>query len=161
MDGNNLDILLDKLFGYANEIMAMKGIYPYVSFVTKNGIIISRGYNQERENRDITSQDSVVAIRNAQTALETGNLAGYILISMFEPTILGFDVALWSGIKDFVWCINSSSLPNHYNKLKYTPLDYAKHHPGELTISNGLREAEALKLMHYAKSNKLYPDNLL
>lgn len=159
MDGDPQKIL-DELFSFTRKIMDDYKIYPYADFVVKNGVIISRGYNYEREEGDITMQSAVVAIRRAQEALETGDLSGHILYGIFEPTILGFDVALWSGIKSFVWCINSSSLPNHYNKMKYTPLDYAKNHPGEASIINGLREKEALKLVSLAKTRKYYPDNL-
>lgn len=159
MDGKQKQ-LIDELFSFGQEIMEIHGIYPYVSFVVKDGVIISRGYNMERESRDVTLQGDVVAIRNAQEALETGYLSGYTLYSLFEPTILGFDVALWSGIRDFVWCINSASLPRFYNKLRYAPLDYSKNHPGEITIQNGLREHDALQLVAKAKSARLYPDNL-
>ncbi len=160
MDGNRLEEILNELFEFAKETMDKHGIYPYVSFVVKDGVIVSKGLNIERELKDVTLQGDVVAIRNAQKAMETGDLSGYVLISFFEPTILGFDVALWSGIKDFVWCINSSSLPNHYNKIKYTPVDYQKNHPEEISIKNGLREKEALMLVKEAKDKKYYPDNL-
>lgn len=158
MDGK--EELINELFTFAQEIMDTKGIYPYVSFLVKDGVVVSRGYNMERESRDVTLQGDVVAIRNAQEALETGDLSDYTLYSFFEPTILGFDVALWSGIKNFVWCINSTSLPQFYNKLHYTPLDYVQNHPGEIKIEHGILEKEALQLVGKAKEAKLYPDNL-
>lgn len=159
MDGEKLNKIVNELFDFGKEIMNKYKIYPYVSFVVKNGVIVAKGYNQSREKRDVSLQGDVVAIRNAQEALDTGDLKGYTLISLFEPTILGFDVALWAGITDFVWCINSSSLPNHYNKLKYTPLDYAQKH-SEITIKKGLKEKEALSLVKQAKAEQYYPDNL-
>lgn len=158
MDGNK--IIIDELFDFAKEIMNKKTLYPYVSFIVKDGVIISRGYNRERETKDVTRQDQVDSIRNAQEALDTGDLSGYSLFSFFEPTILGFDVALWSGIKDFHWCINSTSLPNHYNKLSYNPMVYAKKHK-DITIENGIREKEALKFVEIAIKNRYYPDNLV
>jgi tRNA(Arg) A34 adenosine deaminase TadA len=161
MDGNKLDKILDEIFDFGQEIMSKYGIYPYVAFVTKNGVIVSKGYNRERETRDVTQQGDVVAIRTAQESLETGSLSGYTLVSLFEPTILGFDVALWSGITDFIWCINSSSLPNHYHKINYNPIIYAQNHPGKIIIKNGLREKEGLQLVKISKEKQLYPDNLL
>lgn len=160
MDGKN-EKIINELFEFAKEKMEKEMIYPYVSFVVRNGVIISRGNNKERETRDVTRQGDVDAIRNAQEALDTGDLTGYSLYSFFEPTILGFDVALWTGIRDFHWCINSSSLPKQYNKLNYNPLSYLKDHPKEITIENGIRETEALKLVEESKRKKLYPDNLL
>lgn len=160
MDGKR-EMIISELFEFAKEKMEKEMIYPYVSFVVKNGVIISRGSNRERETKDVTRQGDVDAIRNAQEALDTGDLSGYSLYSFFEPTILGFDVALWSGIKDFHWCINSSSLPKQYNKINYNPLSYLNAHPNEITIENGIREEEALKLVEESKQKKLYPDNLL
>ncbi len=161
MVGKTQQKILDELFSFAQEVMDKYHIYPYVSFVVKDGIIVSKGYNRERESRDVTDQGDVVAIRNAQTALDTGDLSGYSLWGFFEPTILGFDVALWSGITDFSWCINSSSLPQFYNNLRYTPLDYLKNHPGKITIQNGIEEKRALELVSKAKDSHYYPDNLL
>ena len=159
MDGNQNKVI-DELFNFGTEIMNKYKIYPYTDFVVRDSVIVSRGYNYERESGDISMQSAVTAIRWAQESLEVGDLTGYTLYSLFEPTILGFDVALWSGIRNFVWCLNSSSLPKHYNKLKYTPLDYLKNHPGKITIKNGIREKEVLELVKSAKKNKYYPDNL-
>lgn len=159
--GKITDKILDELFRLAKEIMDDDKIYPYVDMVVKNDEIISWGKNIERDTRDVTDQSAVVAIRKAQRALDIGDLSGYTLVSLFEPTILGFDVALWSGIKRFVWCINSSSLPNHYNKLKYNPFVYAKNHPGKIEIISRIREKDALELVKIAKAKKYYPDNLL
>ena len=156
----NFKNIIDELFDFAKYIVEREKIYPYVSFVVKDGVIISRGFNDSRYKTDITRQGDVVAVRFAQEALETGDLSGYSLYSFMEPSILGFDVAMWSGIRDFVWLINSTSLPNQYNKLKYTPLDYQKAYPNQITISNGIRENKALDLVKYAHENGYYPENL-
>lgn len=161
MVGKISDLLLDELFALARETMEKLRMYPYVALVTKDGQVISRGHNNERETRDVTNHGDVVAIRRAEAGLDTGNLTGYTLLSLFEPTILGFDVALWAGIKSFAWCINSSSLPEHYHKLNYDPLVYAANHPGEIEIIHGMREKDGLALVKLAKRQKLYPDNLL
>lgn len=141
----------DEIFSYAKEVMHKRRIYPYVSFIVKEGVIISRGYNRERETWDLTNQDQVVSIREAQKALDTDNLKGYSLFSFYEPTLLGFDVSLWSGISDFHWCINSTSAKESYNKISYRPTDYQKNNPGKITIQDGVREKEALALVAVAK----------
>lgn len=155
MDGNKVksNHIFDDLFSYAQEIMTSKQIYPYVSFIVKDSVVISRGRNKEQETFDLTNQDQVVSIREAQKTLDSGNLEGYSLYSFFEPTILGFDVALWSGVKDFHWCINSSSYPFSYNPMKYSVVDYEKDHPGIITIEAGVREKEALELVKLAEQN--------
>lgn len=144
--------LLDELFKYAKEIMKAHQIFPYVSFIVKENVVIARGYNRERETFNLANQDQVVSIREAQKALDTGDLSGYSLYSFFEPTILGFDVALWSGITDFHWCINAKSYPSSYNPINYTIADYAKSHPGKIAIEPGIREKEALQLVKIAES---------
>ncbi len=160
MDGSE-EKIIDELFNYANSVMNDKKIYPYVDFIVKNGVVISRGYNRERETGDLTMQGSVVAIRNAIEALGTGDLSGYSLYSFFEPTILNFDVAIWAGIKKFIWCINSSLIPRHYNNMKYLLLDYAKNHSRDITITNGVREKDAMKLVKEASNKHYYPYYLL
>lgn len=161
MVGNQWDKIIDEVFTLGKEVMKQYGTYPYVDLVIKDGVIVSWGRNTERETRDVTNQSAVVAIRKAQEALDAGDLSGHALVGLFEPTMLGFDVALWSGIRSFVWCINSLSLPRHFNKMNYSPLIYAKNHPGKIEIVNGLREKEGLDLVKIAKEKKYYPDNLL
>jgi tRNA(Arg) A34 adenosine deaminase TadA len=157
MDGKySRNTLIDELFAYAREIMETHKIFPYVSFIVKNGVIIARGYNRELETYDLTNQDQVVSIRAAQEVLDTGSLKGYSLYSIFEPTILGFDVALWSGITDFHWCINATSFPASYNPINYHIVDYKKRHPDQITIEPGIREKGALKLVEIAKRKKYY-----
>ncbi len=148
------DKIIYQLFDYAKETMQVHKTYPYVSFVLKNGIVISRGYNREVETFDLTNQDQVVSIREAQKALDTGDLCGYSLFSFFEPTILAFDVALWAGITDFHWCINASSYPASYNPLKYRVSDFLKNNPGKITIEAGIQEEDALKVVAIAEKNK-------
>ncbi|KKP85754.1 MAG: CMP/dCMP deaminase zinc-binding (Modular protein) [Candidatus Roizmanbacteria bacterium GW2011_GWA2_35_8] len=156
MDGNHKqDKLLDELFIYAKEIMIEHKIFPYVSFIAKNAVIIARGYNRERETYDLTNQDQVVSIRAAQKTLDTGSLKGYSLFWFFEPTILAFDVALWSGITDFHWCINSKSFLASYNPINYDVKDYVKAHPGKIIIKPGIREKEALELVKLAKKKNI------
>ena len=150
MDGDNKKII-DELFLFAKENMDSRKVYPYVSFIVKEGNIISKGSNQEAETFDLTNQDEVVSIRAAQRSLDTGSLAGYSLYSFFEPTMLAFDVALWSGVTDFHWCINSTSYPSSYNQMNYHVADYAKDHPGKITIQSGIQETEALQLVKEAE----------
>lgn len=158
MDGE--EKIIEELLKYGEKVMRAYKIYPYVSFIAKNGVVIARGRNTDREHPDVTLQDQVVAIRAAQEALDTGDLSRYTLYSLFEPTILGFDVALWAGIKRFVWCANKISVPNHYNNIHYGPLDYLANHPGEIFIKNGIHEKEGLRLIQTAQQNHYYPDNL-
>lgn len=160
MDGN-LEIFKKELFDYAKEIMQKHRIFPYVAMVTKEGKVIAKGHNMATKaellySGDITQQGDVMAVRNAQAILKSGNLENNTLISFMEPTILGFDVALWSGIKDFIWFINKSSAPEHYTDINYSPLEYSKKH-SDITIKAGIFEDEALELINLARKKRYYP----
>lgn len=154
MVGSNHEKIFQELFIFAKKIMDDYHIYPYVSCIVKDGVIVTMGRNEARETLDVTMDDQVVSIRKAQEALEIGNLSEYTLYSIFEPTILSFDVALWAGIRKFVWCIGSSSVPESYLNLGYSPKDYE----GELQIEivDGIMEEEALKLVRYAKEKDYF-----
>jgi len=157
MDGKNIqNSILDELFSYAKEIMNAHKMFPYVSFIVKKNVVIARGYNCERETFDLTNQDQVVSIRAAQKALDTGDLKGYSLLSFFEPTILAFDVSLWSGITDFHWCISSKSYQEIYKTVNYSVVDFAKANPDKITIKQGLKEKEALALVDIAKKKGFF-----
>jgi tRNA(Arg) A34 adenosine deaminase TadA len=158
MDGNKVSQnIIDVLFDWARQTMEERKSYPYVSFVVKDNIIVSKGINRERETYDLTNQDQVVSVREAQNSLDTGNLKGYSLVSLFEPTLLAFDVALWAGITDFHWCINASSSPVSYNPMSYSIKVYKNHNPDKITIESGIREKEALGLLKIAEKNKYLP----
>ena len=159
MDGSHSAQIVDQLFGYATYVVETEKRIPYVSIVAKGDVVIAKGLNMAYDTYDITSFGDVVAIRSAQEALETGNLEGYSLYSFFEPVLMGFDIALWSGIKHFVWCINSKSYRDKYNKMSYTPLVYAESHP-EVEVAAGIRDTEALKIADLAIRNNYFPDNI-
>jgi tRNA(Arg) A34 adenosine deaminase TadA len=159
--GGDPNLVLDELLRFAKQIMLEKQMYPYVALVVKNGVIISRGYNFERESKDLSMFSGVTAIRWAQDALDTGDLTGYSLYSLFQPTHLDFDVALWSGIRNFIWCIESKSLPKHFSDITYTPYDYLKDNPGQITIEGGIREEEAIALVREADEKNYFPKGII
>lgn len=151
------EAIIKELLLFAREIGDKKKMIPYVAFVVKDGQVISRGYNYMRQSLDVSMFSEVTAIRWAQESLDTGDLSGYTLINLFEPTLLGFDVALWSGIRDFVWCINAKTMPNQYSSIPYRVYDYEKHNPGEITIKGGFYEDEAVKIVKEAEKNLYWP----
>jgi tRNA(Arg) A34 adenosine deaminase TadA len=145
-----LDKVIKELFVFCKYSINKTG-WPYVSFVLKRGVIVAKDFNNTRQALDPTLQCSVSAIRKVLSSLETNDLAGHSLLSLFEPTILSFDIALWAGIKDFIWCINAKSAPEHYNKMSYSPLIYASKNPGKVNILSGVCEKEALEFLKSCK----------
>ena len=155
--------IIDELFVYAENVMEKYKIFPYVAFVVKDIEIIARGHNMATTDKllyagDITQQGDVMAVRNAQKILTSGNLNGYTLVSFMEPTILGFDVALWAGITNFVWCVNKLQIPEHYTDISYRPTDYAKKHM-EIKIIDGIESEKALELVKHSEQLHYYPNS--
>ena len=161
MDCKSLKIHAQELLTFAELSMRTYRVYPYAAFVIHDNIVIAKGRNEEQETRDITRQSEVVAIRNAQNVVKAGSLSGYTILSLMEPTILSFDVALWAGIRDFAWCVDSTYFSEHYTSMSYSPLQYAKQHPTEISITRGLYSSEAVSLIEEAMKSHYYPDSLL
>ncbi len=155
MDGK-LDKIIDELFEYAEYAVEVSG-WPYASFIIKNGVIVARDFNLFPINKDPSAECSISAIRSLQNSLETNDLSDYTLLSLFEPTILSLDIALWAKINKFIWCINATSRPNHYFTTKYTPTVYASKNKG-IEIQAGIREKEALILIEKLEKKSNYFD---
>ncbi len=161
MDGKLLELYCQQLLTYAAETMNVFRVYPYAAFVIKNNTIVAKGRNQEQETRDVTRQSEVVAIREAQRILSTGSLDSCTLLSLMEPTILSFDVAMWAGIRDFAWCVDATYFSEHYTLMNYSPLTYKSVYPEKITVTHGICTDEAIRLIEEAKKQKFYPDTLL
>ncbi len=149
MDGSHEEIVRE-LISFGRKIATDMKMFPYVSFLVKDGVIVARG-NNENLDGDISLQDMVVTIRRAQDAIESGDLTGYVMYSFFEPTLTGFDVALWAGVKDFVWAVPSTLYPQLYSRIKYRPSDYAKAHPDTIRLVEGVLQNEAVAFLDEIK----------
>lgn len=147
--------LSDELFDYAHEVIRKHNTFPYVSFLLKNHVVVPRGFNQTHQKLDESLHCDVVAIRNAQQAMETGDLSGYTLFSLFEPTILSFDLAMFTGIRHFIWHVDKEDLPESYSVIPYGPHDYARLKPNEINIEYGKKRDIAKQIMQNALSQNL------
>lgn len=161
MDGESLERHCRALLTFSTEVMRTFHVYPYAAYVIKDNKILATGRNEEKETLDVTRQSEVVAIRDAQRILSTGSLEGCTLLSLMEPTILSFDVAMWAGIRDFAWCVDASYFSEHYTIMNYSPLTYKSVYPQKISITNGLYTDDAIQLIEEAKRLKYYPDALL
>ncbi len=151
----NLDSLMRQVLSFSVEVMDRMHQFPYVAFVVKDTAVVSRAVNEVYQNLDPTAHCDAVAIRRAQMALETGDLSECTLISLFEPTVLSFDVALWASIHQFVWCLDKEDLPDQYTSIPYGPREYLRDHPRKISVSRGVLREQGLKIMHSAIDQKL------
>lgn len=97
---------------YSDEIMelaiaialqsAKNGYGPFGAVISKEGKIVSFGYNNVISACDSTSHAEIMAIRNCQKKFGTHDLSKYELklYSSAAPCIQCFGAIYWSGIKE-------------------------------------------------------------
>jgi len=69
---------------------------PFGAVVVKDGIIISRGYNQVTATNDPTAHAEVMAIREACKALNTFQLEGCEIYTSCEPCPMCLGAIYWA-----------------------------------------------------------------
>ena len=76
---------------------------PFGCVITKNGTIISEGYNRVTSSNDPTAHAEIVAIREACKKLNTFNLSGCDLYSSCEPCPMCLSAIYWSHIDNIYY----------------------------------------------------------
>ncbi len=157
IDVKQLDRLKPELFDLARLASKATGM-PYAALLVnkKTGTVIAKDYNISALTFDPSDQDTVAVVRKAKRALETSDLSDTYVFSLFEPTLLSFDISLFAKITNFAWCINTADAPDgHYLINEYTPTVYAQQHPNLITIHAAYQQQEALQLVESIKSGPM------
>jgi tRNA(Arg) A34 adenosine deaminase TadA len=76
---------------------------PFGAVITRNGKIVSEGYNQVTGLNDPTAHAEIMAIRNACTALGTFDLSSCVLYSSCEPCPMCLSAAYWARIDKVIY----------------------------------------------------------
>lgn len=148
--------LMEQLLAYADDRMRHQHIYPFCSFVTKNGVIISKGFNNGLNNwGDRTTHGEMVALRKTCQAIKIQgdiDLAGCSIYSTCEPCLACLDTILWTNIRRIVYCVDHTDFPEYFNDHLYTIDDYTTENPGTIETIKHLKHAEGLSLFKRAKN---------
>jgi guanine deaminase len=75
---------------------------PFGAVIVRQGVIVSRGWNQVTSTNDPTAHAEVVAIRAACRTLGTFLLAGHELYTSCEPCPMCLAAAYWARV-DRIW----------------------------------------------------------
>lgn len=145
--------LVKELIRYAYEKMEKHEAYPFCAFVVKDGVIISRGFN-ERVNAygDKTMHGEMEAMKKSCQALQVGiNLAGYSLYSTCEPCLACFDSALWAGINNIIFSVSHVDFPEYFNDHAFSIKDYQNDNPNAISVARNILHEEGVKLFKTAK----------
>lgn len=147
---------MKELIEYAFEKMEKNNAYPFCAFVVKDGVVISRGYN-ERVNLygDITTHGEMEALSKANKSLKQKRLVvldkDYELYSTCKPCLACFDTALWANIKKFIFSVDHNDFPNYFHDHPYNIENYEKDNPGEIVVVRRILHDQGLKLFKTAK----------
>lgn len=81
-----------------------EGGQPFGAVLVKDNQIISEGVNELHIKHDISGHAELLAIRRAQTKLNTTDLAGYTMYASGEPCPMCLAAMYFSGIEKVYYC---------------------------------------------------------
>lgn len=144
-----------ELIEFAKNKMEKKRVYPFCAFVVKDGVVISRGYNERVIlYGDITTHGEMEAIRRAAKVLqrvEPPYLTGYSLYSTCEPCLACFDTVLWCGINEIVVSVDHYDFPEYFHRHPYMVENFAVDFPGKIKYQTKVLHERGIRLFKEAK----------
>lgn len=98
---------MDKFMRRAVEIAAKnvrEGGEPFGAVLVKDGVAVTEGVNELHKTYDVSGHAEMVAIRSAQTKLQTHDLSGYTMYASGEPCPMCLTMMYMSGIENAYYC---------------------------------------------------------
>lgn len=90
-----------------------EGGSPFGAVLVKDGKIVAEGVNTLHETYDISGHAELVAIRKAQAALQTHDLAGFVMYASGEPCPMCLTSMYLSGITEGYYCASVEETAEH------------------------------------------------
>ena len=91
-----------------------KGGFPVGAVIVKNGVVVSQGLSNGKNNKDATSHAEIEAIRNASQELDTRDLFDCEIYSSMEPCLMCFSASYWAKIKKIVYAVRKDKLSRQH-----------------------------------------------
>ena len=107
--------------------------------IKKDGEVISSTHNRRELNNDVTAHAEMLAIREAQKALNTSRLNGCELFVTLEPC----PMCTWAIVESGISVVYFGSYNTQYGALLSNPLKL----PKSLKIYGGIEEEECDKIL--------------
>lgn len=82
---------------------SQKGDWPYGAIVVRNGVIIARGFNTTKQDRDTTAHAEVNAIRAAVKGISDLSLTGCTLYTSSESCPMCTGAEIWARVSRVVF----------------------------------------------------------
>ena len=122
---------------------------PFGAVIVRDGMILARGRNLGRTQRDPTAHGEMVAIRNGVAEHGGPALRGSTLYTTGEPCAMCMGAILWSHVGRLVFAASIAQLATRIDQIMITSAELAAKAPfAPISITGGLLADEAMKLFH-------------
>lgn len=149
------ELIMKELIQYSLEKLEKNNVYPFCAFVIRNGVVISRGYNDKVNlYGDKTRHGEMEALSIACKTLQINDLIfgkEYELYTTCEPCLACFDTALWHKIGKIVFSVGKKDFPEYFHDHPYSIDDFEKQNPNFIQIKKNVLHDEGVKLFEKAK----------
>jgi tRNA(Arg) A34 adenosine deaminase TadA len=126
---------------------ARKADFPFGAVIVRDGVILARGGNLGRTNRDPTAHGEMVAIRNCVAEHGGRAMRGATLYTTGEPCVMCMGAILWSHFGRMVFAASIAQLATRMNQIMLTSADIAaKASFAPIEITGGVLADEAMAL---------------
>lgn len=125
-----------------------QGGFPVGALIVKNGVVVSEGLSNGKNNKDATSHAEIEAIRQASKKLDSRDLFDCEIYSSMEPCLMCFSACYWAKIKKIVYAVSKRKLSKqHYEGLHSLEEINSKNNKQIEIIHVEELEDEALKII--------------
>ena len=101
-----------------SEESIRQGGFPVGALIVKDGVVISEGLSNGKNNKDATSHAEIEAIRQASQKIDSRDLFECEIYSSMEPCLMCFSACYWAKIKKIVYAVSKEKLSKqHYEGL--------------------------------------------
>jgi tRNA(adenine34) deaminase len=126
---------------------AKKADFPFGAVIVRDSIVIARGGNLGRTNRDPTAHGEMVAIRRAVAEHGGAVLRGTTIYTTGEPCAMCMGAILWSRFDRLVYAASVEQLSTVINQIMVSSADLAAKAPfAPIAITGGVLAEEAMQL---------------
>jgi tRNA(Arg) A34 adenosine deaminase TadA len=126
---------------------ARAGDFPFGAVIVRDGMVIARGRNLGRTDRDPTAHGEMVAIRRCLAEHGPAALRGSTLYTSGEPCAMCMGAIIWCHLGRLVFAASIAQLATKIDQIMITSADLAARAPfAPISITGGVLADEAMAL---------------
>jgi tRNA(Arg) A34 adenosine deaminase TadA len=126
---------------------ARAGDFPFGAVIVRDGMVIARGRNLGRTDRDPTAHGEMVAIRRCLAEHGPAALRGSTLYTSGEPCAMCMGAIIWCHLGRLVFAASIAQLATKIDQIMITSADLAARASfAPISITGGVLANEAMAL---------------